>query len=379
MGTDNAKRLSSASRNSKTVAEDSDKTVRCPHFPFIPVNILPLRSISTREEHSFLVIMTVRTASPSEGSPRMDPEHNVRRRNSPRLKLLNKTQRKACKVIGNMMGSFRNNSPRNTNATTKETESMCVTIIDSVPVSPSWRDSVLPLTPGMTIESTIELMSSSSFDDNRKGLQLLNMMTKLNNFSSTPKSTASYQIVYGDSDWVVKRVRTLLLSFLSGKIVVDTLTSVEDDLSMVSALSDDNSVASDASDMENFRDTASNGRHGGALHCTALRVVVTSLEHICYSSCFCDELEKRSIDFRSDFWKSLTEILTRNIETGTVADYTGYSLRCLRLLVEVETTAIIPLIRYTMLPFIMNLKDIGDQQNYPMIQDEVSKLLSRLL
>lgn len=237
--------------------------------------------------------------------------------------------------------------------------------------------------PTATVETSIKLLSSPNVEDNRQGLQLLITLTKVNKIVSSPRTNISQRILTGGGDRTTNRIRSLLLSFLCKDVDIHAIPD-DDDASVISALSDvffgashDDSTWEDDSD---FGDGEANpaGRHYGSLHGCALQVVVHCLENVSSSHSGFGKT-KITIDYSSAFWISMIQTMNTNIESANNLEVCGLSLRCLRLLVSLDSNVILPMLKYTMLPYIMNLKECRDANIYPLIQDEATKLLKQLV
>lgn len=287
---------------------------------------------------------------------------------SPSLGIFRSSQRRAKKTFGSVMKSLRlSPSPKNLSRKAKKQVNENVET-SKAPKTPR------QVSPETTLESSVRWLSSQSLEDNKKGLELLIVLTKMNKIICSPRADISDRIVSGGNDSTANRVRNLLLSFMCDDIDLDATD--KDDGSAVSALSDDFFGLDDESTWDDDLDDEDNlsGRHWGALHCLTLRVLSNCLEHLASPRSFKSNANI-SIDYSGTFWNSIIQTLRKNIESGVNAEVTGFSLRCLRLLVSLDSNMILSMLKYTMLPYIMNLQEYDDSQNYPMVQEEATKLL----
>jgi hypothetical protein len=298
----------------------------------------------------------------------------LQERSSNRLKLesLRRSSLKAKNALGSVMDLLRP-SPRvsSDNETSPECESSVRIQVDALP-----SKAALPGNAGLesrqlsllTLASCLKLLECSDLEDNRKGLQLLLLLTKAKAKFASPKANALDGIVYdGDANTGSSRLQELLLSFLCDDIEMPREPmSIADDASG----SDDESDFDDTSESDDGEEFP-RGHHWGALHCTALRVIVNCLEQILTIQ----QKDSKPINFSCVFWRNVTITLSHNLEMGHCADISGYSLRCLRLLQTIEPDAVTPFLQYNLLPFLVSLKEYGDLHNYPMIQGEASRLL----
>ena len=290
---------------------------------------------------------------------------------APRFGLLFlKSQRKGKKMLGSMMRSFRLSSKKQLH----DNGDLLKVAMES-PKTPQ------QLSPSATLESSIKLLSSPSFDENRKGLELLILLTKLNKIIFSPRADVSRRIVLGGNEKTANRVRNLLLSFLCNDM--DVHDTPDDEDSIISALSDDFVGLNDDTTWDDDYDDDDegeipSGRHWGSLHGLALRVIASCLEHLATPQSF-KEKQEVSIDYSGIFWKKVVRILSQNIEGEFSTEVAAFSLRCLRLLVTLDAHFILPMLKYTLLPYIFNLQEYGDSQNYPLIKDEATQLLKCLV
>jgi hypothetical protein len=303
---------------------------------------------------------------------------------SPRWHVLRKTNRKAQKTLGSIMKSLLL-SP---NRSSKPSHNLLNVKVEVPTITQSPQRQL----PTATLESSVKLLSSPNVDDNRKGLHLLLTLTKVNKIVSSPRTNISQRIVMGGSDRTANRVRNLLLSFLCNDVDIHAMPTAmpfdddDDDDSIMSALSDafcglvDVSTWEDDHDFDDDDDDENpSGSHWGSLHCSALRVVVNCLEHVSSSHSTFGKSSKITIDYSSTFWTAVVQTLSMNLESANNLDVCGFSLRCLRLLVSLDSPVILPMMKYTMLPYIMNLKECRSTQNYKMIKDEATELLTYLV
>eukprot|EP00980_Cylindrotheca_fusiformis_P029810 scaffold23891_cov132-Cylindrotheca_fusiformis.AAC.5 len=234
----------------------------------------------------------------------------------------------------------------------------------------------------------MELLESSTVAENRKGLQLFSLLVTFEiRIDDTPvSSNVAETIVYG-SDATADRVRDLLL-----KLICDPGTRIEfDDDQFIGerSVNDDDDSTSDFSATISSLDESScgedgpQGYHWGALHSTTLRIISRCLEHIVTrnpnnGSTGKAEEGLQCIDLGSHFWTRIFSVLSHNLEKGCSADISGYSLRLLRLLQQLEPGSVNQLVQYSLLPFILELQDYGNVHNYPMIRDETERITKQL-
>ena len=235
-----------------------------------------------------------------------------------------------------------------------------------------------PSSPTATLEAAIPLLVSQNLHDNQKGLEILMTLTKLTKVVAASRHEMCERIILQKHDPVARRIRTLLLSFLCDDVDIRASPEEADDDSLVSALSDVTYGLSHAStweeDLDEFdidRDYLS-GRNWGALHFASLRFLVDCTQQLTRKNNKSTDIK---IDYSSDFWRRMVETLSINIERTIPAKNCELSLRFLRLLIILDARAILPMVKYTMLPFILNLQDCGGDAKCPRVKAEAAKLM----
>jgi hypothetical protein len=117
------------------------------------------------------------------------------------------------------------------------------------------------------------------------------------------------------------------------------------------------------------------GRHFGALHLPAIKLLITCLEIIQGET----KYKRKTIDFASQVWGSMFDTLAHNIREchHDSAEFTGYSVKCLRILHELEPTTIGPIVKYTLFPFLISAQEYGNMQGGRMLEEESQELLQQ--
>jgi hypothetical protein len=214
------------------------------------------------------------------------------------------------------------------------------------------------------IEAYATLLSSDDVDDNRTGLEKLLEASKSPRLLDTTNQIhdlVSYAIVYGGEDGSVEELlRSCLLLFLCDD------NGNDDDFSVFSDYDDDR----DDDDEAELR-----GKNLGALHLLSLQLIARSLEKILASDY--SDSEPESINFEDPFWANAVATLIHNIEMLPDADITGHSLKCMRLLHSLEPILVKQMLQQSLMPYIIHLKEYGENQKLPMIESEASRLLKR--
>jgi hypothetical protein len=243
--------------------------------------------------------------------------------------------------------------------------------LPSTPKSPA-----APQSPTASLHAAVPLLASESLHDNQKGLQILMTLTKLTKWVSISKYNLCEKIVLKKHDPMARRIRTLLLSFMCDDVDIRESPEESDDDSLISALSDVTYGLSEATtwddDLDDFESDRDHpcGRHWGALHFASLRFLVDCMQHLTRT-----KSPEIKIDYSCEFWRSMVQTLSRNIERGSPAKLCELSLRCLRLLTTLDSRSILPMIKYTLLPYILNLQECGGADKSPRVQSEAAKLL----
>lgn len=234
----------------------------------------------------------------------------------------------------------------------------------------------------------IELLESPRIVDNRKGLQLLSLLVKFRiNLNSSEAITNVAETVVYDNDNTLKggKVRDLLLTYLCDPERVEFGEDLS--ISAASSVNDKDcftaSYSIDSLDVSSCGEDVPRGYHWGALHAPALRVVVNCLEqalaaHKSTPTLMEGGMASRHLECSSSFWNKIFSTLSHNLEKGHSADISGYSLRLLRLLQQLEPAIVNQLLQYSLLPFILELQEYGRVHNYPLIQDETARIITRL-
>lgn len=113
------------------------------------------------------------------------------------------------------------------------------------------------------------------------------------------------------------------------------------------------------------------GKAGGVLHNYALKILANALGKV-YAS---DPKAMSEIPLDCSLWKSIVSSLVGNIEQRHSYKATLYSMKILRFLYLVQPDMILPLLKYSLFPVLVDLKDYGETHGLPMISKEASKLL----
>jgi hypothetical protein len=221
--------------------------------------------------------------------------------------------------------------------------------------------------PTIRLESSIDLLESEDLDENRLGMQRLVLATK--RVPTTPgDELVARALVYGGTKEELReeRLRDIFVTFLC---TVDDEDDDDDDDDDASCFSDDDdSIYSDGED-------GPRGKSWDALHTLALQVVVNALEQI-LSTDTDDTPTASVIDFADSFWKQVVSTLIHNVELcHSREEVTMYSLKCLRLLHTLEPIVVKPLLRQTLMPYLLYLQDYG--QRFLMVESEASRLIKR--
>jgi hypothetical protein len=117
------------------------------------------------------------------------------------------------------------------------------------------------------------------------------------------------------------------------------------------------------------------GRHLGALHLPAIKLLITCLGIIQAET----KYKRNPIDFASQVWGSMFNTLAHNIREchHDNAEFTGYSVKCLRILHDLEPATIGPIVIYTLFPFLISAQEYGKMQGGGMLEEESQELLQQ--
>jgi hypothetical protein len=132
------------------------------------------------------------------------------------------------------------------------------------------------------------------------------------------------------------------------------------------------------------------GKGNGILHNHALRVLANALGNVSSSMKYYpvvvddneqEEQRRPQIPLDGTIWKNIIRCIVDNIENTETRrnkniNGTGYSLKILRLLYEIQPQMILPLLRHTLFTSLVYLIEYGNVHHFPMIYKEASYLLA---
>ncbi|OEU11140.1 hypothetical protein FRACYDRAFT_246251 [Fragilariopsis cylindrus CCMP1102] len=133
------------------------------------------------------------------------------------------------------------------------------------------------------------------------------------------------------------------------------------------------------------------GKGNGIVHNHALRVLANALGNVSssmqdYPVVDDDDEEQEQhrrpqIPLDGTIWKNIIRCIVDNIENTETRrskniNGTGYSLKILRLLYEIQPQMILPLLRHTLFTSLVYLIEYGNVHQFPMIYKEASYLLA---
>ena len=133
------------------------------------------------------------------------------------------------------------------------------------------------------------------------------------------------------------------------------------------------------------------GKGNGILHNHALRVLANALGNVSssmqdYPVVVDDDDEqgpqrRPQIPLDGTIWKNIIRCIVDNIENTETRrnrniNGTGYSLKILRLLYEIQPHMVLPLLRHTLFTSLVYLIEYGNVHQFPMIYKEASYLLA---
>ena len=203
------------------------------------------------------------------------------------------------------------------------------------------------------------LSDVNNADNNKVGLKKL--LDPPLNHASAYKKVISEAIVYGGlKDSVEEDLRSCLRAFLSS----DGEGSV---------FSDDEE---DEDDYDN-RDDLDEGRisqSNNTLYLLSLQLVALSLEWVLSM----DSDDREAIDFRDPFVALIISVIVRNVEIiPEDVEITGLALKCLRLLHSLEPILVKPMLQLSLMPYLIYLREFGQQEKFPAIESEACRLIER--
>jgi hypothetical protein len=202
-----------------------------------------------------------------------------------------------------------------------------------------------------SVDVCLTFLTDDCIDQNRKGIDQLNALMKLFPAQATAISQA---LIYGGGEGA----------------------TLEGDLrDFFAALICEKKDADGRLDQD-FEEEDDNpwGRHSGRLHLPAIKLLITCLEIIQLET----KYDRNPIDFESRVWKSMFNTLAHNIrECHDSAAFTGYSVKCLRILHELEPATIGPIVKYTLFPFLVSAQEYGESLSCKMLEEESQELLQQ--
>jgi len=261
--------------------------------------------------------------------------------------------------------------------------------------------------PDNSLHSCVLLLSRNDLDLNRLGLQRLNLLisgrTILDSYRS--EEIASFVLVFGGP---LGSLEDLLRFFFVTMICDAPHTYCDNSMNHLGAkqsLSDDDealedwiveydpsegaSASASPSDDESSNELTNTSTHsygscdseraisqfrgkaGGVLHNYALKILANALGKV-YAS---NPKAMSEIPLHCSLWQSIVSSLVGNIEQRHSYKATVYSMKILRFLYFVQPDTILPLLKYSLFPVLVDLKDYGETHGLPMISMEASKLL----
>lgn len=205
------------------------------------------------------------------------------------------------------------------------------------------------------------LLESRDYDENRGGLERLIYMvnTELVNSAKVNESIAHVLACGGAQCDDNRRLQTAFLSYFCNEEIFG-LASPE---VRIEANFDKDYIEEDLDEPA--------GKHNGALRLPALRVLASSLELLAST-----KGKIQNLDLESTFWKLVIASLSNMVENVEARRMdAALSIRCLRLLRQVEPPLVSSLVRYSLFPYILHAKDVGNQTRYRMLVKEVDALI----
>jgi hypothetical protein len=282
--------------------------------------------------------------------------------------------------------------------------------------------------PGSFFQSCHKLLSSSDLDQNRLGLQRLKLMSKRKSTTEQCGLSPYHLLVYGGELGSFEEgfryiFATMIcdspheeldqkkyLSF-DGRDNGVSHTNDDDDDSSNPYLDDEDyesisdspvdsietlgerrfsltspgtlsSLHSDGSDSDYScwsedldEEPCAHGKSWGALHGSALQVLVNSLTHLSAAKL---QHTLRPIPLHDTIWKNIIQSLVHNIETNHTAEITGLSLQILRLLHSIQPYHVQGLLQQSLFPQLVFLVDhYQDDGRFHKIHFEATRLLMR--
>jgi hypothetical protein len=219
------------------------------------------------------------------------------------------------------------------------------------------------LDPFGEIDVCLELMESGLYEDNRYGMERLVKLVNSELVNSKKRGSIAHALVCGASNYIeADRLRTVFLTYFC-----------ETGVSGESRVEEEEEKAEDSSTYSDLEEAA--GRHMGELKKPALRVLASTLQLIANL----ERMKENNIDISSNFWRHVLASMAGMTEVvGARRVEVTLSIKCLRLLLQMEPTTMSPYIRYTILPYVLHAKEFGVSKGDRILARESEKLLNSL-
>jgi hypothetical protein len=209
----------------------------------------------------------------------------------------------------------------------------------------------------------LELLESNHYGENRRGMERLVAFANSDLVNSRGSNSICHALVCeNENSEYATRLQNAFLSYFCDIDLMQASPSfenVED--------SDSDSIYSDIDDAA--------GRHMGELRLPALRAMVSSLELVAGL----ERTEFDKLDLLSPFWCSIVLSMSQMLEVVSIRPMeAGLSIKCIRLLHSMDPDAMNPVVRCTIMPFLLHAYEYGQRKRNKMLERESLRLLKSL-
>lgn len=196
----------------------------------------------------------------------------------------------------------------------------------------------------------LDLLESHYFEDSRHGIERLMNLANYELVNSIGNGSIAQALVCGDSNnRSSERLRSCFLTYFC-----HTKSSGSMDCLLVS---DSDSSSSESG--TTYSEVGDSFSLLGSLKVPTTRILASSLELVCSQYKF----KEAKLDLSSEFWTKILASIAQTMEC--ISEHrieASLSIKCIRLLRNMEPTTIDPFLRYSLMPFIVHAREFGTSE-----------------
>ena len=196
----------------------------------------------------------------------------------------------------------------------------------------------------------LDLLESNYFEDNRHGIERFMKLVNYELVNSVGHGSIASALICGDpSNRSSERLRSIFLTYFC-----HTKTEYSMD-SLLGSDSDSSSSESGAS----YSEVGDAFSLMGNLKLPATRILASSLEMVWSQY----KYEESNLDLSSQFWTKILASITQTMES--ISEHrieASLSIKCIRLLRNMDPTTIDPFLQYSLMPFIVHAREFGTSE-----------------